>query len=138
MIKRKKLAAIACVTPFMVVSLTPRQAEATPAVAAPVAIACISNPACVLGVLIIGGILYFTVTQGGQTVRVNAMIDDPEALTEEWPEEVWAFSRGAAQDKCEALAEAYTKQGGRRVSVKRVEPTRIRDKYKCVFEAEVG
>lgn len=64
-----------------------------------------------------------------------AMIDDPEALTNEWEETVNAMSAAIAHGKCRNLAEYYSQSGGSRVVV-----TSVTDLgnglYRCKFLGE--
>lgn len=120
----------------------PRRTEANP-LAIPAAGGCIASVGCVIGVVIVGGVVYWVITENGRTDQVAIgpaipVIDDPEAETEQWEEYIWAESQAQAERKCEAIAEAATWSGGRRVTVKRVQKFgRGRYGYKCVLEGEV-
>ncbi|MBW4622050.1 MAG: hypothetical protein KME17_22185 [Cyanosarcina radialis HA8281-LM2] len=40
------------------------------------------------------------------------MLDDPDAKTEEWEDNIFASSQTEAERKCQQLAEKYTLSGG--------------------------
>jgi PBP1b-binding outer membrane lipoprotein LpoB len=67
---------------------------------------------------------------------VNLMIDDPEADTTTWTEDVPALEITIARKKCEAMAEAYTQNGGTRVILKKLTKNSSGKSYKCEFEGE--
>jgi hypothetical protein len=64
------------------------------------------------------------------------MLDDPEAQSEEWEDNVFADSLAEAERKCQQLAEKYTKQSGSLVSA--TAARNIKGKlYKCKLKSEV-
>jgi hypothetical protein len=86
----------------------------------------------VIGVVIIGGILYevYINSQGQEERRpaTQPMMEDPEANEEEYPEPILADSELEARRKCASLAESYG------VILVRVERRTSRGKtYECLF-----
>lgn len=69
-----------------------------------------------------------------QSSGIAKMMQDPEAKTIEWEEEVNAMSEGIAKDKCRRIAERYASNGGyvRLISVRRIGNAF----YKCKFMGE--
>lgn len=65
------------------------------------------------------------------------MLDDPEAQSEEWEDNVFADSFTEAERKCQQLAERYTKQSGSLVIATATQ--NIKGKlYKCKLKSEVS
>jgi hypothetical protein len=64
------------------------------------------------------------------------MIDDPDAKTEAWEDDVFANSQAEAESRCEQMAESMTRNGGS--VVRSLGARQISGKlYKCKFVSEV-
>lgn len=79
--------------------------------AAPAALqGCLANVYCTMGLVVIGGISYWSITQNGHTqtlpVQHGGYLEDPEGQTEEWEDRIWANSLDQAIRKCRAYAGA--------------------------------
>jgi hypothetical protein len=76
----RKIGTIALTTILIAVNLPADQrVAAQSSIPAPVT-ACQSNPACIVGSIIIGGILYYTVTQGGHTQTLRMKVNTSKTL----------------------------------------------------------
>lgn len=63
-----------------------------------------------------------------------AYTEDPETMTEDWEDYVWADNAQQATRKCNELAASYTAQGGTPVTVVRVRQTSQKGlRWACVF-----
>jgi hypothetical protein len=123
-----RVGTIALTTILMAVNLPVDQRVAAQAIPAPVA-ACQSSPACIVGSVILGGVLYYTVTRNGQTQRYEGeYLEDPEGESEDWSDYIEAGSLSNAEVNCRLYAErAYAVY----VSVRRVSGNR----YECYFRS---
>jgi hypothetical protein len=99
----RRATAIALTTVFLAVNLPRQRVEAQAVLPAPVA-ACAAIPTvCIVGTLIIGGITYFTVMEGGSTEvysEEGEYLEDPEGESEDWSDYVSARDEAAAQRVC--------------------------------------
>jgi hypothetical protein len=101
-----RLLSVALTIPFVVAILPepPAQAQATPTAVT----ACLSNAYCAAAVVVIGGLSYWAVTQGGITnyypYEEGEILEDPEGESEEWSDRIWANSPSEAQRKCREYA----------------------------------
>jgi len=94
---------------------------------------CLSNPYCTAGLVVIGGITYWSVTQNGQTTYhpysgegEPEHLEDPEGETEEWTDRVWANDEMSAANQCRAY--------GHRVGAVFVKVRPLRGRaYECTF-----
>ena len=66
-------------------------------------------------------------------VEGNAILDDPEEETAEWEDYVWADTPRSAWQKCRAMVERYTQNGGSSVDVVKVRESG-RGRYRCTFK----
>ena len=135
----KRLTAISAST-ILFVSVMPRKAQANPT-AIPAAAACIASVTCVIGVVVVSGVVYWVITENGRRQQVpigTAMpvIDDPDAAVQTWDDYVWAEDEAAARQKCQAIAEAEFNRGNvvRLVNVRRL--SRSSKRFRCDFEGE--
>jgi hypothetical protein len=127
----RKIGTIALTTILIAVNLPADQrVAAQSSIPAPVT-ACQSNPACIVGSIIIGGILYYTVTQGGHTQTLRSegeYLEDPEGESEDWSDYIEAGSLANAEANCRLYAQrAYAVY----VRVRRVSGNR----YECLFRS---
>jgi hypothetical protein len=123
-----KIGTVALTTILITVNLPVDQRVEAQAIPAPVAV-CQSNPACIVGSVIIGGILYYTVTQQGHTQRLNSegeYLEDAEGESEDWSDYIEAGSLANAEANCRLYAQrAYAVY----VRVRSVSGNR----YECFF-----
>jgi hypothetical protein len=71
------------------------------------------------------------------TPPVQPILDDPEARTEEWEDDVFANSQEEAESKCRQKAESITQTGRTLVVSLGVKPVKGK-LYKCKFRSEVS
>src|SRR6476619_2766354 len=128
-----RLTAIAC-SATLAMNAWPHRAAANPA-AIPAVTACAASVYCAIGVAVVGGVTYWTLTHNNQQpilVPLQPMVVDPEEPIEEWDEGILADSPEQAARKCRALAKGY---GLDLISVKR--PSKIKkgqsQRYECKF-----
>lgn len=116
--KNKFIISIA-LTIFSYSSLQPvRKAQANPAIPA-VVLGCAANPACAIGVVVIGGVLYWELTRDRQVTHIRVpqgidphriegeepeILEDPENVGTEWPEPVLANDETEAYRRCQAIS----------------------------------
>ncbi len=101
-------------------AIAPKKAQANPAIPAAV-LGCAANPACVIGVVVIGGALYWEIMRNRQVIRVPVpqgidphriegedpeILEDPEDVGTEWTESVLANSESEAYRRCQAISQS--------------------------------
>ncbi|MDB9496907.1 hypothetical protein PN441_03590 [Spirulina major CS-329] len=101
-------------------AIAPKKVQANPAIPAAV-FGCAVNPACVIGVVVIGGVLYWEFIQNRQLIRVPVpqgidpyriegedpeILEDPEDVGTEWTESVLANNEADAYRRCQAISQS--------------------------------
>lgn len=140
--KPKKLLAVATTATVLTSGtlLVPRiTAKANP-LAIPAVSACAASVVCAVGTVVIGGILYYTLSRPGQPVQYfpahqGPYPDNPDEPSEgEWTEDLGnvfaAPSLKAAQEACNRLAKAKSIEYGTKVTAVAV-PTRTSYYFRC-------
>lgn len=103
----QKASTIALTTILIAVGLPRPQLVQAQAIPYPVQL-CYATPACIVGSALVGGVLYYTVTQGGHTTRFpmeGEYLENPEGDTEEWDYPLLADNPQQAEALCRAYAQ---------------------------------
>lgn len=84
--------------------------------------ACYSNAYCLAVTVVVGGILYWSITQDGETRYYDTSgyqvyLEDPEGESERWSDYIWADNLAQAQRLCREYAQSV---GAVYVEVRRV------------------
>ena len=105
-----------------------RPATAMPVVS-PLIAACLSNPYCLIGVAVVGGVVYWELQQNGrkQWILLAPILDNPDAQSNEWTDYVWADDLAQANRKCQGLAQGW------KVQLVKARKVGTGKKFECTF-----